>query len=68
MIKKFNTTAAAPAAATGGAPTTGGSSSGSGMNKILVGLLVVGAIYIGYQFVYKPMMEKRKQQANDAED
>lgn len=63
MIKKFNTASAPSAAASSSAPQSGG----SGMNKILIGALVVLAVYAGYQFVYKPMMEKRRKQGEDKE-
>ena len=60
MIKTFNTTDT-PSASTGGsAPSTSGTTSGGGMNKIVLAVVILGAIYVGYRFVVKPMMDAKK--------
>jgi hypothetical protein len=63
MIKKFDTNFGSPAP-TGG--STGGATGGNGSNTIVKALLVVGALYLGYKFIVKPMLDKKKsEEAND---
>ena len=63
MIKKFDTNFSSPASAGG---STGGTTSGNGSNTIVKALLVVGALYLGYKFIVKPMLDKKKsEEAND---
>jgi hypothetical protein len=63
MIKKFDTNFGTPAP-TGGA--TGGATGGNGGGTIVKVLLVVGALYLGYKFIVKPMLDKKKsEEAND---
>ena len=58
MIKSFNT---ASAPSTGGGATPSATPSGGGsMNKIIMAVVVLGAIYVGYRFVIKPMMDAKK--------
>jgi hypothetical protein len=62
MIKSFNT---ASAPSTGGGATSSATSSatpsgGGSMNKIIMAVVVLGAIYVGYRFVIKPMMDAKK--------
>ena len=64
MIKTFSTTSAP---STGGGTTPSGTPSGTssgtssgGMNKIILAVVVLGAIYVGYRFVIKPMMDAKK--------
>lgn len=59
MIKKFNTSVA-PSAGT----TT--ATSGGGMNKIVMAVIALGALYVGYRFIVKPMMDA-KNAKQDAE-
>lgn len=63
MIKKFDTNFSSPAPAGG---STGGTTTGNGGSTIVKALLVVGALYLGYKFIVKPMLDKKKsQEAND---
>lgn len=58
MIKTFNTSITP---STGGGTTPSGTASGGGgMNKIIMAVVVLGAIYVGYRFVVKPMMDAKK--------
>jgi hypothetical protein len=63
MIKKFETNFGS-STPTGG--STGGTTSGSGSNTLVKALLVVGVLYLGYKFVVKPMLDRKKsEEAND---
>ena len=53
MITKFDTTGGAPATAT----VTGG-----GKNTVLYVIVGLAVVYLGYRFIIKPQMDKKKQQ------
>ena len=57
MIKKFDTGSFTPAPNTG-TPSTGGST--GSMKKVIVLIAVVGIAYLGYKYVVKPMLDKKK--------
>jgi hypothetical protein len=64
MIKTFETNFGSTAPA--GGSTGGTTTTGNGGNTIVKALLVVGALYLGYKFIVKPMLDKKKaEEAND---
>jgi hypothetical protein len=61
MIKTFDTNISTNTTSTG----SSGSTSGSGSTKQIITVIVLCAVaYLGYKFVYKPMMDKKN---NDTE-
>lgn len=68
MIKKFDTSfkVAAPAGGgSGSAPAGGGEgggkSGGSIIKTVFIIGAVIGAVYLGYKFIVKPMQERKRQ-------
>lgn len=59
MISEFDTNVSS---------TQGGSGSGMSTKTIVTIVLVVGIAYLGYRFVLKPMLDKRKEQQEDEYD
>ena len=60
MIKSFNTSVSPSPSAGGSTASTSGTTSGGGMNKIVLAVVILGALYVGYKFVVKPMMDAKK--------
>lgn len=59
MIKKFDTGGfSAPSSGTT-ATSVSGSGSGS-MKKVIMVVALIGVAYLGYKFVVKPMLDKKK--------
>jgi hypothetical protein len=58
MIKSFNTSGSAPSTTLSSGTTT----SSGGMNKAIMVLALLGVAYIGYRFVVKPMLDKKKEE------
>lgn len=59
MIKTFDTSFSAPS-------TTGGSGNSGNSTKTILTIVVVLAIaYVGYKFVVKPMLDKRKETSEE---
>jgi hypothetical protein len=60
MIKTFDTSFSAPSTGSG----TSASTSGSGSTKKIITVVVILAVaYLGYKFVFKPMLDKKKEEA-----
>jgi len=63
MIKKFDTSFGAGSAGASTGASTGGSKGGNGL---ITALIVIGGLYLGYKFIVKPMLDKKKaEEAND---
>jgi len=58
MIKSFNTSGSAPSTTMSSGTTT----STGGMNKAIMVLALLGVAYLGYRFVVKPMLDKKKEE------
>ena len=64
MIKKFDTNFGSTSPSGG---STGGSSGGNGSGTIVKALIVIGALYLGYKFIVKPMLDrKNSEEENDS--
>lgn len=59
MIKKFDTGSFTPAPSSG-TPTTGGST--GSIKKVILVIALVGVAYLGYKYVVKPMLDKKKEE------
>lgn len=59
MIKKFDT--GGFSAPNSGTTATSGSGSGS-MKKVIMVVALIGVAYLGYKFVVKPMLDKKKEE------
>jgi hypothetical protein len=60
MIKTFDTSISAPATGSGTSAPTGGSGS---TKKIITVVVILAVAYLGYKFVVKPMLDKKKEEA-----
>ena len=58
MIKSFNTNASAPSTTM----SSGTTASSGNMNKAIMILALIGVAYLGYRFVVKPMLDKKKEE------
>lgn len=60
MIKTFDTSISAPATGSGTSSSTGGSGS---TKKIITVVVILAVAYLGYKYVVKPMLDKKKEEA-----
>jgi cellobiose-specific phosphotransferase system component IIC len=65
MIKKFDTNFGSVSTGSTGSAGASGSSSKGG-NGLITALVIGAGVYLGYKFIVKPMLDKKKaEESND---